>query len=72
MDFQKIKYQGIKVTTNTTTRSSYGNNIVKHNNTDRDYPSGYMTTTNNGFVSGGTYLPNGGGMNQQPNNRREV
>ncbi len=71
MDFQKIKYQGIKVTTNTTTRSSYGNNIVKHNNTDRDYPSNY-TTTNNGFVSGGTYLPNGGGMNQQPNNRREV
>ncbi len=61
MDFQKIKYQGIKITTNPTSRSSYGNNIVRNNNTDRDCPSTYT----NGFMSNNSYMHNGVGVIQQ-------
>jgi len=71
MDFQKVKYQGIKITSNQTSRPSYGNNIVRTNNTDRDYPA-YST---NGFVSNNSYMMNSVGNNgvnqyQGINNRR--
>ena len=58
MDFQKIKYQGIKITTtvNPTARSSHGNNISR-NNTDRDHPSYYNTLTN-GFTPANSYMMN--------------
>ena len=72
MDFQKIKYQGgIKITTNPTTRSSYGNNVARNNNTDRDHPSGFTSTTN-GFVQNNSYVANGFvGMSQPQTNRRD-
>ena len=69
-DLQKIKYQqGIKITTNPTARSSYGNNIVR-NNTDKDHPP-YYNTSNNGFTLSQSYLVNSVGVSQTPVNRRE-
>jgi hypothetical protein len=69
MDFQKIKYQGIKITTNPTCRSSYGNNIAR-NNTERDHPSAYTTT--NGFGQGNSYMANSVPINQQPINQQPI
>lgn len=73
MDFQKIKYQGIKITTtnNPTSRSSYGNNIVR-NNTNHEYPAYYNTMTN-GFTPTNSYMMNSMGMTPTTNinmNRR--
>jgi len=46
MDFQKIKYQGIKLTSSTSnSRSSYGNYISR--NTDRDNTFTSTTYNNN-------------------------
>jgi hypothetical protein len=71
MDFQKVKYQGIKITTNPTSRSSYGNNIVR-SNTDRDHPAYYNAQTN-GFAPTNSYMMSSVGMNQTTTtNRREV
>jgi hypothetical protein len=75
MDFQKIKYQGIKITTtvNPTSRSSYGNNVMR-NNTDREHPV-YYNTISNGFTPSHSHMVNSVGMNNSANiniNRREV
>ncbi len=68
MDFQKIKYQGIKITTNTANHSSYGNNIAR-NNTDRDHPN--TSYTANGFIPNHSYMVGSVGSNQQNHYRRE-
>ena len=61
MDFQKIKYQGIKITASSNNRTSYGGNVQRTNNTDRinhndsAHPSNRVNTdrsmTDNGFLS---------------------
>jgi hypothetical protein len=63
MDFKKVKYQGIKITTtiNPTSRSSYGNNVMR-NNTDRDHPTYYNTFTN-GFTPTHSHMINSLGTN---------
>lgn len=67
MDFHKIKYQqGIKITTNPTTRSSLGNQIIRNNNTDRNHPSMYS----NSISDGPTYLIPGMGVTAQMNGKR--
>jgi len=71
MDFQKIKYQGIKITTNPTSRSSYGNNIVR-NNTDRDHAPSYNPPPANNYMASNSYMINSVGVTPQVNNiRRE-
>lgn len=58
--FRRLNIRGIKITTNSTNRSSYGNNVVR-NNTDRDHPISYTT---NGFIPNNSYMVNSGGITQ--------
>jgi hypothetical protein len=68
MDFHKVKYQqqGIKVTTNPTTRSSLGNPIIRNNNTERNHPTMYS----NQITDRPTYLIPGMGVTAQMSGRK--